>query len=107
LPVSVDSRGCLVLQLDGDAGQAPAPLDVLEDEYGRLTATVYGAHIPRRDLPEDTGEDAARSAVRLHVESCWTCRADHGLPELCTTGQELTLAAASAAAQATHPGGTR
>lgn len=103
LPVSVDSRGCLVLQLDGDAGQGPAPLDDLEAAYGRLTATVYGAHIERRDLPEGTGADAARSAVRLHVESCWTCRADHGLPKLCTTGQELTLGAASAAVQAAHP----
>lgn len=96
LPVAVDSRGCPVLQLDGDPAYGPAALDDLEAEYGRLTATVYGAHLERRDLPEGTGADAARRAVRLHLQDCATCRPEHRLPQLCATGQELTLAAAAA-----------
>lgn len=104
LPVQVDARGCLVLQLDADPGHAPAPLDDLEAEYGPLTATVYGAHVDRRDLPEDTGADAARRAVRAHLEDCRTCRPEHRLPQLCATGQELTLAAATAIEEHTGAG---
>lgn len=95
LPVAADARGCLVLQLDGDHGQAPAPLDVLEDQYGRFTATAYGAHLERRDLPEGTGPDAARRAVAVHVDDCCACRTTGDRPDLCRTGQELTLAAAA------------
>lgn len=105
LPVAVDARGCLVLQLDADPGQAPAPLDDLEAEYGRFTATVYGAHLERRDLPEGTGPDAARRAVAVHVDDCCTCRTTGDRPDLCRTGQELTLAAATATEEHTAGAG--
>lgn len=55
VPVSVDSRGCLVLLLDGDTSNAPAALDELEGVYAPVTATAYGAHVPRGDLPERAG----------------------------------------------------
>lgn len=52
LPVAVDARGCLVLQLDGDAGQGPAALDEVASLYGPVDATAYGSHVRRGDLPD-------------------------------------------------------
>ncbi|WP_413808174.1 hypothetical protein [Streptomyces sp. OE57] len=57
-PVSVDSRGCLVLLLNGDTSNEPVPLDRADEEHGPVTATAYGAHVPRGDLPELISETA-------------------------------------------------
>lgn len=91
-PHSVDARGCLVLQLDGDAGQGPVPLDQVEEEYGPVTASAYGAHVPRGDLPDLPGEAAA--TLRAHLRACPECRPDHTPPHRCSTGRELARAAA-------------
>ncbi|MGV2914612.1 hypothetical protein [Streptomyces alfalfae] len=56
LPQNVDSRGCLVLLLNDDHSNEGAPLDELETEYGPLTPTAYGAHVPYCDLPEQHRE---------------------------------------------------
>ncbi|MCC9686927.1 hypothetical protein [Streptomyces sp. MNU103] len=95
LPVAVDASGRLVLQLDGDPLQGPSDLDDLEAGYGPLTPSPYGAHLERRHLPEGIGPQAAHRAVSDHLEDCLVCRAKGPRPELCWTGQELTLAAAA------------
>ncbi|WP_060904793.1 hypothetical protein [Streptomyces scabiei] len=94
-PESVDTRGCLVLLLDGDSSNEPVPLDRVNTEHGSVTATAYGAHVPRGDLPEAAGTDAARRAVDAHMAECWNCDPKQQAPRLCPIGQELTRAAAT------------
>ncbi|AIV35560.1 hypothetical protein [Streptomyces sp. CCM_MD2014] len=53
-PVSTDTRGCLVLLLDGDHSNEPVPLDRVQHEYG-VSSTSYGAHVQRGDLPDAAG----------------------------------------------------
>ncbi|MET9819617.1 hypothetical protein [Streptomyces sp. NPDC006355] len=91
VPVSVDSRGCLVLLCDGDHSNEPVPLDRLEAEYGPMTATAYGAHVRRGDLPEHPSESAA--ALRAHLRTCPDCQPEHNPDQRCRTGRELTRAA--------------
>lgn len=55
-PVSVDTRGCLVLLLDGDTSNAPVPLDEVQAGHGPVTTTAYGSHVPRSDLPDAAEE---------------------------------------------------
>lgn len=50
-PTGVDARGCLFLQLNADPANEPAPLDAVAEDYPPLTATAYGSHVPRADLP--------------------------------------------------------
>ncbi|MFJ9799889.1 hypothetical protein [Streptomyces sp. NPDC101145] len=51
LPVAVDDRGCLALQLDGDPEYTPTAVDELEAEHGPLTATTHASTLSRTDLP--------------------------------------------------------
>ncbi|MEI5526882.1 hypothetical protein WB388_40500 [Streptomyces brasiliscabiei] len=94
-PVNVDTRGCLVLLLDGDDTNEAVPLDRVHAEHGSVTATAYGARVPRGDLPDAAGTDAAHRAVHAHMAECWNCAPRQQAPRLCPIGQELTRAAAT------------
>jgi hypothetical protein len=93
LPVAVDARGCLVLQLDADPHQAPAALDELEAEYGPLTATTYPSTTPRGDLPASA--DEADATLRAHLKTCPDCAPAYNRAARCRTGRELTRAASA------------